>query len=98
NFGWDWGPTLVTAGIWRPIGLSTWSTARLAEVRPLVTVSPGGRLGRVECHLTVDRATDAPLLATATIAGRSAAVEVPPGATTAVVTVEVPDPVRWFPR
>jgi beta-mannosidase len=21
NFGWDWGPTLVTAGIWRPIGL-----------------------------------------------------------------------------
>ncbi len=21
NFGWDWGPTLVTAGIWQPIGL-----------------------------------------------------------------------------
>ena len=30
NFGWDWGPTLVTAGIWRPIGLQRWSGARLA--------------------------------------------------------------------
>jgi beta-mannosidase len=27
NFGWDWGPTLVTAGIWRPIGLHSWSAA-----------------------------------------------------------------------
>ncbi|MEO3863272.1 hypothetical protein [Acrocarpospora sp. B8E8] len=39
--GWtltgDWGPTLVTAGIWRPIGLESWSGPRLAEVRPLVT-------------------------------------------------------------
>ena len=24
NFGWDWGPTLVTAGIWRPIALERW--------------------------------------------------------------------------
>jgi beta-mannosidase len=24
NFGWDWGPALVTAGIWRPIGLESW--------------------------------------------------------------------------
>lgn len=38
NFGWDWGPTLVTSGIWRPIGLHSWSTARVATVRPLVTV------------------------------------------------------------
>lgn len=28
-FGWDWGPRLPDAGIWRPIFLRTWDTARL---------------------------------------------------------------------
>ena len=27
NYGWDWGPDLVTAGIWRPVSLETWSGA-----------------------------------------------------------------------
>ena len=33
NFGWDWGPTLVTSGIWRTAWLRSWSGARLDEVR-----------------------------------------------------------------
>lgn len=28
-FGWDWGPRLPDTGIWRPIFLRTWDTARL---------------------------------------------------------------------
>lgn len=28
-FGWDWGPRLPDAGIWRPIFLRTWDTVRL---------------------------------------------------------------------
>lgn len=28
-FGWDWGPRLPDAGIWRPIFLRTWDAARL---------------------------------------------------------------------
>ncbi|QJU55736.1 glycoside hydrolase family 2 protein [Herbiconiux sp. KACC 21604] len=42
NFGWDWGPALVTAGIWRRIGLESWSGVRIAAVRPIVR---GGRAG-----------------------------------------------------
>ncbi|MER7475522.1 glycoside hydrolase family 2 protein, partial [Micromonospora sp. NPDC000018] len=59
NFGWDWGPTLVTAGIWQPVGLHAWSVARLATVRPLVTVE--GRDGRVELHVEVERAAEVPV-------------------------------------
>ena len=40
NYGWDWGPTLPTAGIWRPVYLQRWRTARVAGVRPLVSVDP----------------------------------------------------------
>jgi beta-mannosidase len=68
NFGWDWGPVLVTSGIWRPIGLESWSTARLASVRPLVTVD--GETGRVEVHVSVERATEAPLTVTASVEQR----------------------------
>ncbi|MBT2445415.1 glycoside hydrolase family 2 protein [Streptomyces sp. ISL-36] len=53
SFGWDWGPTVVTAGMWRPVRLEHWSTARLAQVRPLVTVD--GATGHVELRLRIER-------------------------------------------
>jgi beta-mannosidase len=37
NFGWDWGPSLTTVGLWRPVYLRRYETARLEGVRPLVT-------------------------------------------------------------
>ena len=47
SFGWDWGPDLRTAGLWKPVRLERWSLARLAQVVPLVTLDDGGN-GRVE--------------------------------------------------
>jgi len=32
NFGWDWGPTLTTAGIWRPVALERWHASRLSTL------------------------------------------------------------------
>ena len=32
HFGWDWGPRLVTSGIWRPILVKAWNEARLTDV------------------------------------------------------------------
>ncbi|MFD6661838.1 glycoside hydrolase family 2 protein [Micromonospora chalcea] len=95
NFGWDWGPTLVTAGIWRDIGLHAWSTARLASVRPLVTVADG--VGRVELHAEIERTGDEPLTVRAAVAGATAEIAVPAGERTAVVTLTVADPALWWP-
>src|SRR3954451_2008473 len=39
SFGWDWGPDLQTAGLWKPVRLERWDAARLSEARPLVTVA-----------------------------------------------------------
>lgn len=33
HYGWDWGPRLVTSGIWRPIELLTWTGQRIADVQ-----------------------------------------------------------------
>ncbi len=32
EYGWDWGPRLVTFGIWRPVLFRTWSGQRLSDV------------------------------------------------------------------
>jgi beta-mannosidase len=32
HFGWDWGPRLVTSGIWRSVYLEAWDNARIQDV------------------------------------------------------------------
>lgn len=97
SFGWDWGPTVVTAGMWRPVRLEHWSTARISQVRPLVTVA--GTRGRVEVHLTVERTaggTGRPLTARASVAGVDTEVTVEDGH--ALLCLDVPGPRLWWPR
>jgi beta-mannosidase len=52
NFGWDWGPRLVTAGIWKSIGLRSWKRARLADVAVFATTEQTAS-GTWNGHLTV---------------------------------------------
>jgi beta-mannosidase len=33
QFGWDWGPRFVTAGVWRDIRLEAWTGNRLVDVK-----------------------------------------------------------------
>jgi beta-mannosidase len=32
HYGWDWGPRLVTSGIWRPIIIEAWSKVRISDL------------------------------------------------------------------
>ncbi|MFC4564857.1 glycoside hydrolase family 2 protein [Nocardiopsis mangrovi] len=104
NFGWDWGPALVTAGLWKRCGLHVWDTARLSGVRPLVGVAGGA--GTVEVRAAVARAGSAggdpdPLVLRARVDGVEAAAPVPAGDRTgaeAAVGLRVPDPRLWWPH
>ncbi|MGW0562289.1 glycoside hydrolase family 2 protein [Streptomyces sp. NPDC003016] len=100
GFGWDWGPTVVTAGMWRPVRLEHWSTARIARVRPLVTVAQDGT-GRVEVRLRVERTERGAgrrLVARARVAGTRAEAEVSFDGEEAVLRLEVPGARLWWPR
>ncbi|GAA3761897.1 glycoside hydrolase family 2 protein [Salinactinospora qingdaonensis] len=99
SFGWDWGPDLQTAGIWKPVRLERWRTARLGQVRPLVTVNDDGS-GRVEVRAEIERAgttADTELVISATVAGREARVTVPQDHSTAVLVLDVSDVRLWWP-
>ncbi len=94
NFGWDWGPQLVTAGIWKAARLETWSTARLAEVRPQITVDGGS--GHVRIDALVEQ-TDAaaPLLLAVALGDHWVVTTVEGGRALAELTVD--DVELWWP-
>ncbi len=99
SFGWDWGPDLRTAGIWRPVRLHRWRVARMAEVRPLVDLRPDGT-GTVRVHVDVERSglrPDGPLRVHASVAGIAAQAVLPAGSSSAVLDLEVPDAPAWWP-
>jgi beta-mannosidase len=95
NFGWDWGPALVTSGIWRPIRLERWSLARLASVRPTVSVAHGRGIVRVA--VDVERAGDGVLRVAASVAGATATATLSAADSSAVLEFEVDDPQLWWP-
>jgi beta-mannosidase len=97
SFGWDWGPDLRTAGLWKPVRLERWSVARLAKVRPLITLDAAGT-GRVELWIELERLDpDASLTLTADILGRHYESSVDVGAETAKLVVDVPEAPVWWP-
>lgn len=100
NFGWDWGPTLTTSGIGKPIYLHQWSTARIAQVVPRVTVEPNG-CGRVELHVELERTTDDEVDLDATVTapdGTEVQLHAAVTGSSAVLTLVVADPQLWWPR
>ena len=32
HYGWDWGPRLITCGIWRPMYVEAWSNFKIQDV------------------------------------------------------------------
>ncbi len=97
DFGWDWGPTLIGAGIWRPVSLVSWTTARLDEVR--VSATAPGRVPPLRADISVARAEGAPegaLHVEVRVAGEASSVELTDD--TARIELSVPDASLWWPR
>ena len=97
SFGWDWGPDLRTAGLWKPVRLERWSVARIAQVVPLVTLDDRGT-GRVELRIELERLdSEAPLTLTADILGQRVESAVDQGSAAATLVIDVPEAPVWWP-
>jgi beta-mannosidase len=90
QFGWDWGPRYVTAGIWRDIRLEGWSGNRLAGV---AVTQHHARNGEVTLSLAPDLARRA---GGARCRWRISGV---PGAAASGVgrRIRIPKPKLWWP-
>ena len=98
HFGWDWGPRLPPAGIWRDIRLEGYSTARLASVH-LRQAHDNGRV-TLSATATAEVYGQTPLRLTLRLTspdGRvqtAASVEVDQG----TVALDVEQPHLWWPN
>ncbi len=96
QFGWDWGPRFVTAGVWRGIRLEAHRGNRLAGVRVTQRHAADGR--RVTLSLAPELARPEPgatYSVTLSLGGKIVAeIE---NADAASLELEVPRPRLWWP-
>ena len=65
NYGWDWGPRLITTGIWRSIGIRAWSGVDVGAVHVKTLSIPekasGNASMQADCLINSDFDGDADL-------------------------------------
>ncbi len=100
NFGWDWGPTLITCGIWRSLELLAFDTARLIDMQVLQDHSVPGKVTlRVQSMVEQVHSTTMQAIITVEYNGQTVA-----GVNTQVVDncataeVLVPNAQLWWPN
>lgn len=100
NFGWDWGPMLVTSGIWRDIELAAFNTARLDDV--LIRQAHAPDRVDLTVHLGIERCHVEPLTASITVEHAGTIVaHAPPvlvAGDGADIALTVHDPQLWWPN
>ncbi|MFN8518161.1 MAG: glycoside hydrolase family 2 protein [Chloroflexota bacterium] len=97
DFGWDWGPTLIGAGIWKPVSLVSWDVARFDEVRVSATAPRG--VPRLRADIRVAHAPGADragLRVEVQVAGTVLTAAIADGA--AHIERPLRDAALWWPR
>ena len=99
NFGWDWGPTLVTCGIWRPIRLLAFDTARIADVHIRQHHSRSGVKLTVDVNADTRRKASLAAEVTVSYDGEVVAEQRADLARAkATIQLAIPNPKLWWPN
>ena len=100
HYGWDWGPRLVTSGIWRPVELHTWNQAALRDLH-----IRQDQIRAEKAHLTAQFVVESSVVTAAQLRlvisePNATAIEVPveltPGQQILDVSVELDNPRLWW--
>ncbi|WP_342001262.1 glycoside hydrolase family 2 protein [Microbacterium sp. LWH7-1.2] len=95
SFGWDWGIATYTSGIVKPVGLESWSVARLARTR--VAAAPVGDGGTITVDVELERSREGAVTVTVGCGGVEASVSLSAGDANATVVLTLAEVERWWP-
>ena len=56
HYGWDWGPRLVTSGIWRPITMRSWDDFRICDF--IINTSLNGDVATIIAQIEIESSFD----------------------------------------
>lgn len=93
QFGWDWGPRLVTCGIWKPVKLQLWDDVRIQHV-----FHEQKNITQEQAEVIVYVALEASKASTVTLLvnHQKRKVQVPPGTTVVDFPVTIENPKLWW--
>ncbi|HVU15957.1 MAG TPA: glycoside hydrolase family 2 protein [Candidatus Didemnitutus sp.] len=97
QFGWDWGPRFVTAGIWRDLRLESWTANRLEAVRVTQHHDSDGTVALSLAPETARPADGLTFHASLKLAGKEVAQAYFGRAEAGQRILSVKDPQRWWP-
>ena len=95
QYGWNWGPRLITLGIWRPVHLQAWDDLRIENfhIRPYKVSQEVAEIS-ADLIVEADKATTAEV----TVAGAvSATVELDAGENHISLPFRIRSPKLWHP-
>jgi beta-mannosidase len=100
HWGWDWGPVLMTAGIWRAVRFEVYQ-ACVANVWPKTQLSADYQTAEVTAVIDVESVGDGDYTAQVSLGlkGKEIASQtIPVSAKAAQVTFSVDKPALWWPH
>ncbi|WP_430387903.1 beta-mannosidase [Dyella sp. 20L07] len=104
QYGWDWGPRIVTEGIWQDVHLDSWDTLRIDDLHVEQT-QVDKDVAHVSAKVDVEVDTSQPLTVNLDVLspdGETAAhvareVTVDPGSHQVSLPLRIADPRLWYP-
>ncbi|MCW0481481.1 beta-mannosidase [Gaoshiqia sediminis] len=98
HFGWDWGPRLVTSGIWRPVYLKAWDDARINNLQ-IVQHEVNEQKATFTAVIEVESEKSGPAIIQLENDGQvlaTAQVKLQAGSATYPVDFQIADPKLWW--
>ena len=104
HFGWDWGPRIVTAGIWKNVRLEAWDAVRVDSLH-VAQQRVDAKAAQLEAQIELEAGTSGPAQVVLEVSGPDGAtvarierdVVVDAGSNRIDLPLRIADPKRWFP-
>ncbi len=101
HYGWDWGPRLVTSGIWQPVYLKAWNAAKIDDVfLKQKQVSENFASYSAITNVIAARSckADIAIVVNGNMIAKKKAVSLDTGINSVAIDFEIKNPTLWWPN
>ncbi len=100
HFGWDWGPRLVTSGIWRKANIYAWDSRKIEDIHIIQkNLTTKSALLKAEVEISADQAGKQELsINVNNILTASQVIDLQKGTHIYTVDFEIKNPKLWWPN